>query len=225
MQSATGFYYLAVVTAFTAEVAVKTRFLALAMQIAVMVAGIARRDRRDGGSSRPGVPTSGSSCRSCSARWASPRCSCDRRWLRPAPTATTALLVGLGAGLTLYLGTRVFVWLAARWTPFRRDVLEKYGQAGEVTLATIARAEPRDHGAGRGAVLAGAVPGSTGTTRSARRRPRLFTWLAYVGGERWRAAACRSWRARSSAARSGQGSRGGRVACSRASRAISCGPG
>lgn len=48
--------------------------------------------------------------------------------------ATTALLVGLGAGLALYLGTRVFVWLAARWRPFRRDVLEKYGQAGEVTL-------------------------------------------------------------------------------------------
>ena len=48
--------------------------------------------------------------------------------------ATTALLVGLGAGLALYVGTRVFVWLAARWSPFRRDVLEKYGQAGEVTL-------------------------------------------------------------------------------------------
>jgi membrane protease YdiL (CAAX protease family) len=48
--------------------------------------------------------------------------------------ATTALLVRLGAGLTLYIGTRVFVWLAARWTPFRRDVLEKYGQAGQVTL-------------------------------------------------------------------------------------------
>jgi len=51
-----------------------------------------------------------------------------------ATEATTALLVGLGAGLALYVGTRVFVWLAARWTPFRRDVLEKYGQAGEVTL-------------------------------------------------------------------------------------------
>jgi hypothetical protein len=30
VQSATGFYYLAVVTAFTAEVAVKTRFLEVA---------------------------------------------------------------------------------------------------------------------------------------------------------------------------------------------------
>ena len=49
---------------------------------------------------------------------------------------TTALLVGLGAGLALYVGTRVFVWLAARWTPFRHDVLEKYGQAGEVSLVT-----------------------------------------------------------------------------------------
>ena len=48
----------------------------------------------------------------------------------------TAALVGLGSGLTLYLGTLAFVWVAAHWTPFRRDVLEKYGQAGEVTLAT-----------------------------------------------------------------------------------------
>jgi membrane protease YdiL (CAAX protease family) len=49
-------------------------------------------------------------------------------------SAATALLVGMGAGLALYAGTRIFVWLAAHWTPFRRDVLEQYGQAGEVTL-------------------------------------------------------------------------------------------
>lgn len=51
-------------------------------------------------------------------------------------TATFAFLVGLGAGLALYLATRVFVWMAAHWTPFRRDVLVKYGQAGSVSLAT-----------------------------------------------------------------------------------------
>ena len=39
VQSATGFYYLAVVTAFTAEVAVKTRFLGQAMQVAAMLVG------------------------------------------------------------------------------------------------------------------------------------------------------------------------------------------
>ena len=31
--------------------------------------------------------------------------------------------------MALYVGTRVFVWAASRWAPFRRDVLEKYGQA------------------------------------------------------------------------------------------------
>ena len=50
-------------------------------------------------------------------------------------TSTTAFIAGVTAGLALYLGTRVFVWLASRWAPFRRDVLQKYGEAGEVTLA------------------------------------------------------------------------------------------
>ena len=44
VQSATGFYYLAVVTAFTAELAVKTRFLGgvamRAVQAIVIVAGL-----------------------------------------------------------------------------------------------------------------------------------------------------------------------------------------
>ena len=47
----------------------------------------------------------------------------------------TAVAVGAGTGLALYLGTRVFVWIASRWAPFRRDVLDQYGRAGEVTLA------------------------------------------------------------------------------------------
>jgi membrane protease YdiL (CAAX protease family) len=50
-------------------------------------------------------------------------------------TSTAAFIVGVTAGLALYLGTRVFVWLASRWAPFHRDVLQKYGEAGEVTLA------------------------------------------------------------------------------------------
>ncbi|MDH4111094.1 MAG: CPBP family glutamic-type intramembrane protease [Actinomycetota bacterium] len=62
-------------------------------------------------------------------------------WVRPPTAATevdasTALAVGLGAGLALYVATRAFVWAAARWAPFRRDVLDQYGQAGEITLGT-----------------------------------------------------------------------------------------
>ena len=88
--------------------------------------------------------------------------------VRPPVAATrtgaiTALLVGLGVGLALYVGTRVFVWLAARWSPFRRDVLEKYGQAGvtaaqldprarqrraEALADTLSRAEPERTSAG-----------------------------------------------------------------------------
>jgi membrane protease YdiL (CAAX protease family) len=49
--------------------------------------------------------------------------------------AATALAIGTAAGLALYLGTRVFVWLASRWTAFRRDVEQKYGEAAEITLA------------------------------------------------------------------------------------------
>lgn len=51
-------------------------------------------------------------------------------------TPIAALVIGAGAGFTLYLATRVFVWAASRWMPFRRDVLEQYGQAGEVSLVT-----------------------------------------------------------------------------------------
>ena len=49
-------------------------------------------------------------------------------------TATTALAIGLASGLALFLGTRVFVWAAAHWEPFRRDVVEKYSEAAEVSL-------------------------------------------------------------------------------------------
>ena len=52
-----------------------------------------------------------------------------------ATTTIAALIAGLGAGLALYLATRAFVWAASHWRPFRRDVFETYGQAGEVTLA------------------------------------------------------------------------------------------
>jgi hypothetical protein len=46
----------------------------------------------------------------------------------------TALSVGAASGLALYVGTRVFVWLADRWPPFRRHVVEKYREAAEVSM-------------------------------------------------------------------------------------------
>jgi membrane protease YdiL (CAAX protease family) len=93
--------------------------------------------------------------------------------------ATTALLVGLGAGLALYAGTRAFVWLAARWAPFRRDVLEKYGQAGEVTLVTslvlsLAIMVPAEELFWRG-LFQGRLDDATTPAAAA-----VLAWLAYL---------------------------------------------
>jgi membrane protease YdiL (CAAX protease family) len=52
------------------------------------------------------------------------------------PGLVAAVGVGVTSGLALYLGTRVFVWLASRWSAFRRDVEDQYQQAGDVTLVT-----------------------------------------------------------------------------------------
>ncbi len=95
-----------------------------------------------------------------------------------ATEATTALLVGLGAGLTLYVGTRVFVWLAARWAPFRRDVLEKYGQAGEVTrrsslVLSLAIMVPAEELFWRG-LFQGRLADAVSPAAAA-----LLAWLAY----------------------------------------------
>jgi len=46
----------------------------------------------------------------------------------------TAVWVGAASGLALYVGTRVFVWIADRWPPFRRHVVEKYQEAAEIPL-------------------------------------------------------------------------------------------
>ena len=59
--------------------------------------------------------------------------------VRPPAAATRvsdAVAIGVGAasGLILYVGTRVFVWIADRWPPFRRHVVEKYREAAEVPL-------------------------------------------------------------------------------------------
>jgi len=57
-------------------------------------------------------------------------------WSGGDVTSVLALGVGVGSGIALYLGTRVFVWLAGHWTPFRREVIEKYQEAATVSVAT-----------------------------------------------------------------------------------------
>jgi membrane protease YdiL (CAAX protease family) len=47
----------------------------------------------------------------------------------------TALAVGVASGVLLYVATRVFVAVAARWEPFRRHVVDKYEEAAEVSLS------------------------------------------------------------------------------------------
>lgn len=54
----------------------------------------------------------------------------------PAEVGTAAALgAGAASGLVLFSGTRVFVWVAARWEPFREQTLEKYAEATTVPLA------------------------------------------------------------------------------------------
>jgi membrane protease YdiL (CAAX protease family) len=43
--------------------------------------------------------------------------------------------VGAGVGLALYVGTRLFVWAANHWEPFRRQVADEYGQAATISVA------------------------------------------------------------------------------------------
>jgi hypothetical protein len=54
----------------------------------------------------------------------------------PAEVGTAAALgAGAASGLVLYAGTRLFVAIASRWEPFRRQTLEKYREASTVPLA------------------------------------------------------------------------------------------
>jgi membrane protease YdiL (CAAX protease family) len=54
----------------------------------------------------------------------------------PAEVGTAAaLIVGAASGLVLFVGTRIFVWGASRWEPFRRQTIEKYQEAAEVPLS------------------------------------------------------------------------------------------
>jgi membrane protease YdiL (CAAX protease family) len=49
-------------------------------------------------------------------------------------TVIVASAVGAGAGLALYVATRIFVSVAAGWEPFRAQVLDRYDAAREIPL-------------------------------------------------------------------------------------------
>jgi membrane protease YdiL (CAAX protease family) len=51
-------------------------------------------------------------------------------------SAGAALVVGVGSGLALYLGTLAFVAVAVRMPRFRASVASIYGEAAEVSVAT-----------------------------------------------------------------------------------------
>lgn len=105
--------------------------------------------------------------------------------VRPPVAATgtssaTAVLFGLGSGLVLYLATRVFVWVASRWGPFRRSMLQTYGQAGGVTLGTtlvlsLVIMVPAEELFWRGLVQARLASAFAPAAAA------LVTWAAFVG--------------------------------------------
>jgi uncharacterized protein len=55
---------------------------------------------------------------------------------RPVPhiTGIDAAAIGAGSGLALYVATRGFVWVANRWSPFRRHTVNAYRQASTIPL-------------------------------------------------------------------------------------------
>jgi membrane protease YdiL (CAAX protease family) len=81
-----------------------------------------------------------------------------------------AALVGLVAGVALYVGTLAFVRVAVRWRPFRAQVAQRYGDAtGEALPAVLALA------------LLLAVPGEELFWRGLV-QPRLQASLPVLGG-------------------------------------------
>ena len=113
--------------------------------------------------------------------WGSPRCSSGARSRSTGPARPGARASGLASGLVLYVATRVFVWIAAHWAPFRRDVVEKYEEAAD-GLAARARS------CSRSLIMVpaeelfwrGLVPGAARRTLARAAAAAALTWLGYV---------------------------------------------
>jgi len=96
-------------------------------------------------------------------------------------TALRALAIGAVSGLVLYLATRVFVAIAARWRAFRRSVVRSYAEAATVPLLTSLALSllvivPAEELFWRGFFQAH-LQESMGAAAAAA----LVTWLVYVG--------------------------------------------
>jgi membrane protease YdiL (CAAX protease family) len=95
-------------------------------------------------------------------------------------TNQTALVVGLGSGAVLFIATRIFVWVANHWETFRRDVMQKYGEAAEISLVrsfllSLLVMVPAEELFWRGLFQGRLGVGLAASTAAA------VTWLAYVG--------------------------------------------
>jgi uncharacterized protein len=91
-----------------------------------------------------------------------------------------ALVIGTASGLALYIATRLFVAVAGRWEPFRRDVVERYRDAAEVPLReslalSLLIMVPAEELFWRGLVQARLDQSLVAVAAGA------WTWLAYVG--------------------------------------------
>jgi membrane protease YdiL (CAAX protease family) len=94
-------------------------------------------------------------------------------------TAAEAL-AGAAVGIGLYVATRVFVWVASRWEPFRRHVVEKYEEADEVSLArslllSLLVMVPAEELFWRGFAQADLTATSMGAVAGS-----IFAWALYV---------------------------------------------
>jgi membrane protease YdiL (CAAX protease family) len=95
--------------------------------------------------------------------------------------AGVAFAVGALSGFALYVATRAFVWAASHWQPFRRDVVEKYAEAAEVSLMTslllsLLVMVPAEELFWRG-LFQGRLAASVAAGVAA-----LLAWLGYVAG-------------------------------------------
>jgi membrane protease YdiL (CAAX protease family) len=95
-------------------------------------------------------------------------------------TNQTALVAGLGSGAVLFIATRIFVWVANHWETFRRDVMQKYGEAAEISLVrsfllSLLVMVPAEELFWRGLFQGRLGVGLAASTAAA------VTWLAYVG--------------------------------------------
>jgi hypothetical protein len=98
----------------------------------------------------------------------------------PEVDRTVALAAGAGAGVALYLATRVFLRLALRWEPFRRHTGDVYGRASGTPMLraltlSLGAMVPAEELFWRGLAQGELARGSLGSVGGA-----LVAWALYV---------------------------------------------